>query len=119
MMEGGCVAELMDVATLMGGVLDDEVGGVPFLQGEGELRSVAEVAEGTNGLASTLRADLTAAGVVDKVEVGVRSGVLMGTEMVFEVGMAVSSGVDFVRGAVTRQGVLLIALVVCMSGVKP
>lgn len=92
------------------------------------------VAEGMKGLASTLRADPNAVvegcvsaaakgdGLVDKAEVGGRSEVLLEglkTEVACETGMAVSVGVDFVRGAVAREGVLVIGVVVCESGVEP
>lgn len=82
------------------------------------------VAEGTKGLASTFRADPTANGdeLVDKAEVGGRSEVLLEglkTEVACEAGMPISVGVDFVRGAVAREGVLVIGVVVCESGVEP
>lgn len=68
MMEGGGVVELRGVAlggTLWGEVLDDEVGVASFLQGDAVLRGVTE---GTKGLALTLRADSTAARLVDKAD---------------------------------------------------
>lgn len=154
--EGVAVAELKVVATPFGGVSDDgDVGGASFLQGEAEeLRGVAaatlttgagavvlgaaaedrSVAEGTKGLASTLRDDPTAVtvgcvsaavngdGWVDKAEAGARSGVLLEglkTEAACEARMPISVGVDFVRGAVEREGVLVIGVVDCESGVEP
>lgn len=154
--EGVAVAELKVVATPFGGVSDDDVGVASFLQGEAEeLRGVAaaavltagegavvlgvavedtSVAEGTKGLASTLRDDPTAViggcvsaaangdGLVDKAEVGGRSGVLLEglkTEVACEARMPISVGVDFVRGAVEREGVLVIGVVDCESGVEP
>lgn len=92
------------------------------------------LAEGTKGLASTLRTDppvsvggcviVAAKGdwLVDKAEVGRRSGVLLQglkTELACEAGMTVSVGVDFVRAAVAREGVFVIGVVVCESGVEP
>lgn len=92
------------------------------------------MAAGTKGLASTLRADPTAVvggracaaakgdGLVDKMEVGGRSGVLLEelkTELACEAGTALSVGVDFVREAVARERVLVIGVVVWESGVEP
>ena len=118
LMEGGCVVELRGVATLVGEVSNNEVGGVSLLQGKAELRGVAEVVEGTKDLVLMLRTGLPAAGMDDKVEVGRRSAVLLEGEagMVWRV---VSIGVDFVRGAEAREGVLVIGVVVCESGVEP
>lgn len=70
------------------------------------------VAEGTKGLALTLRAESTAAGLVDKAKVGARSEVLLETE-------EACVRVDFVRGAVEREGVLVKGVVACESGVEP
>lgn len=161
MMEGGGVAELRGVATLFGGVSDDDDAGLAsFLQGAAEelKRGVAETvvdvgalvpveaaapvlaiglaelqvavedmseAEGTKGLASTLRADPTAAagerasagtngdGLVDKVEVGGRYGVLLDGLKTEDAGEAVDSvGLDLVREAVLRKGVLVTGVVV-------
>lgn len=61
-------------------------------------------------------------GLVDKAEVEGRSGLLLKgvkTELAWEVRMLVSAGVDFVRAAVAREGVLVIGVVVCESGVEP
>lgn len=61
-------------------------------------------------------------GLVDKREVGGRSGVLLEglkTELACEAGMRVSVGLDFVRAAAAREGVLVIGVVVCESGVEP
>lgn len=61
-------------------------------------------------------------GLVDKAEAGGRSGVLLEglkTELACEAGMTASVGVDFVRAAVAREGVLVIGVVVCESGVEP
>lgn len=162
---GVATAELNGVATLLGGVADDDGAGVAsFLKGEGEeLRVMAgvvvgaadalpvkaaaavvlkagdaavmledmSVAEGTKGLASTLRADLTVVvegyvsaeangdGLVDRTEVGGRSVVTfegLRTEVACEAGMPIS---DFAMGAVAREGVLVIGVVVCESGVEP
>lgn len=76
------------------------------------------VAEGTNGLASTLRADPTAVAggrgptnrraSVEKTAAGRRSGVILkGFKplVACEAGMPLSVGVDLVRGAVAREGV--------------
>lgn len=60
--------------------------------------------------------------MVDKAEVGGRSGVFLEglkTEEVCEAGAVVPAGVDFVRGVVAREGVLVIGVVVCESGVEP
>lgn len=92
------------------------------------------VAEGTKGWASTLREDPTALvggcgsaaakgdALVDKAEVGGKSIVLLEglkTEEACEAGMEVSVGVEFDRRAVAREGVFIIGVVVCESGVEP
>ncbi len=41
------------------------------------------------------------------------------TELAWEVGIKVSFGMDFVRAAAVREGVLVIGVVVCESGVEP
>lgn len=59
---------------------------------------------------------------MEKAEAGGRSGVFLEglkTEEVCEAGEAVPAGVDFARGAVAREGVLVIGVVVCESGVEP
>jgi len=86
-------------------------------------------AEGTKGLASTLRADLIAAvggtkgdGFVDRGKFGESSAVLLTglkTEEACEAGMEVSDGMDLVREALAMEGVLVIGVVVCESGVEP
>lgn len=155
-MEGG--GELKDVATLLGAVSDGGVGVASVLQGAGvELKGVDEVvvevevevaaaavlttgaalgatvedmnaAEGTKGLASTLRPEPTVGGsvgagaakggLVDKVDkVGGRSGVHLRTDE--DCAETVSVGVDFIREAVAREGVLVIGVVVCESGAEP
>lgn len=61
-------------------------------------------------------------GLVDKAEAGGGSGVLLEglkIELACEAGTTVSVGVDFVRAAVAREGVLVIGVVVCESGVEP
>lgn len=86
----------------------DEVGGAS----EAELKGAAE---GTKGLALTLRAEVTVAGTAGA---GVKSGVILARERASEAGTAVSLGGNFVGGAEVKAGVLVIGVVVCESGVE-
>lgn len=70
------------------------------------------VAEGAKGLTLTLRAESVAAGLIDKGKVGGGSEVLLQRE-------EACVRVDFVRGAVASEGVLVLGVVVCESGVEP
>lgn len=129
--EGVTVTELGGVATLLGDISFGGGGVASLLKGEAEeLGGTAEVAgatvvmigvisedvsaaEGTKGLASTLRPD----GLLNKVEAG---GVLLGgltAEVISEAGP--ESGQLLVKGAVTREGVLVTGVVVCESGAEP
>lgn len=85
---------------------------------------IAGEAEGTKGLASTLSVDVAACaeGPVDEAEVGGGSGMPLDglkTEVACEAGMGASVGLDFVGAALAREGVLVIGVVVCESGVEP
>lgn len=60
-------------------------------------------------------------GLVEKAEVGGRSGALLEgfkTALACEAGMRASVRLDFVRAAAAREGVLVIGVVVCESGVE-
>lgn len=145
MTEGGGVAELRDMAALVRGVSDDVV---RLGAAEEQLRGAAEMAvdvgavipveaaltagvedasaADVRALASVLGADPTAGDkgkwLVDKAEEGGRSGVILeglNTEEACAAGMLLSITVDFVREAVARDGVLVIGVVVCESGVEP
>lgn len=123
MMEGGAVvvvAVLKDEFTLVGMGAEDATGREAALSGVvvvavlglatlvlGVVVEDRSAADGTKGLASTLRPDpmKVLAGEVKTTGCGTLG--------------AASAGVDFARGAVASAGVLVIGVVVCESGVEP
>lgn len=140
-MTDGREVAVMGVTTLLGGVSDNAVRVASFLQEEAEgLKGMAKVvadwiaavepsvvgedksvAMGTNGLASTLRADPTAvAGGCVPTE-NTSDGLVdeFGTEVPGEAGTPTSARVDLVREAVAREGVQVTGIGVCESGVQP